>query len=175
MKVVLFDLGKTLEDRDILLPGARETLQAVQAMRDSNGEAAALALVSDFDTPDNPEQIPLIQQRYYELLDKLSIRSFFEPVADRVTLSTEVGAFKPDEKIFRAVIEKIDEGLGFRDVIFVTENQEHVLEARLLGIRGVHFKGPEQNSGEVDRLLELVPLIQKFLGAPDNGGSRTRA
>jgi hypothetical protein len=66
MKGVLFDLGKTLEDRDVLLPGARETLQAVQAMRDSNGEAAALALVSDFDTPDNPEQIPLIQQRYYK-------------------------------------------------------------------------------------------------------------
>jgi FMN phosphatase YigB (HAD superfamily) len=167
MKVVLFDLGKTLEDRDVLLPGARETLQAIQAMRDSDGEAAILALVSDFYMPDNPEQIPLIQQRYYELLDKLGIRSFFEPVADKVTLSTEVGVSKPDEKIFRAVIEKIDEGLGFRDVLFVTENQEHVLEARLLGIRGVHFKGPGQNSGEVDRLVELVPLIRKFLGAPD--------
>jgi FMN phosphatase YigB (HAD superfamily) len=103
MKVVLFDLGKTLEDGDVLLPGARETLQAIQAMRDSDGEAAVLALVSDFAMPDNPEQIPLIQQRYYELLDKLGIRSFFEPVADRVTLSTEVGVSKPDEKIFRAL------------------------------------------------------------------------
>ena len=167
MKVVLFDLGKTLEDGDVLLPGARETLQAIQAMRDSNGEAAVLALVSDFDMTDNPEQIPFIQQRYYKLLDKLDIRSFFEPVADRVTLSTEVGVSKPDEKIFRAVIEKIDEGLDFRDVIFVTENQGHVLEARHLGMRGIHFKGPGQNSGEVDRLLELVPLIQKFLWAPD--------
>ena len=167
MKVVLFDLGETLEDRDVLLPGARETLQAIQAMRDSKGEAAVLALVSDFDMPDNPEQIPLIQQRYYELLDKLGIRSFFEPVADRVTLSTEVGVSKPDEKIFRAVIEKIDESLSFQDVVFVTENQGHVLEARHLGMRGVHFEGPGQNSGEVDRLVELVPLIQKFLGTPD--------
>ncbi len=167
MKVILFDLGKTLEDRDVLLLGARETLQAIQAMRDYNGEAAVLALLSDFDMPDNPDQIPFIQQRYYELLDKFGIRSFFEPVADRVTLSTEVGVFKPDEKIFRAVIEKIDEGLGFRDVIFVTENQGHLLVARLLGMRGVHFNGPGKNSEEVDRLLELVPLIQKFLGAPD--------
>ena len=117
-------------------------------MRDSNGEAPVLALISDFDMTDNPEQIPFIQQRYYKLLDKLSIRSFFEPVADRVTLSTEVGVFKPDENIFRAVIEKIDEGLGFRDVLFVTENQGHVLKASLLGMRGVHFKGPGQNSGE---------------------------
>jgi hypothetical protein len=29
MKVVLFDLGKTLEDREVLLPGAREPLQAI--------------------------------------------------------------------------------------------------------------------------------------------------
>ena len=46
MKVVLFDLGKTLEDQDVLLPGARETLQAIQEMRDHSEEAAALALVS---------------------------------------------------------------------------------------------------------------------------------
>ena len=44
MKVVLFDLGKTLEDRDVLLPGARETLQAIQAMRSSNGDTAVLTL-----------------------------------------------------------------------------------------------------------------------------------
>jgi hypothetical protein len=29
MKVILFDLGKTLEDRAVLLAGARETLQAI--------------------------------------------------------------------------------------------------------------------------------------------------
>jgi FMN phosphatase YigB (HAD superfamily) len=167
MKVVLFDLGKTLEDREVLLPGARETLQAIQAMRDSDGEAAVLALVSDFYMPDNPEQTPLIQQRYYELLDMLGIRSFFEPVAHRVTLSTEVGVSKPDEKIFRAVIEKIDESLSFQDVLFVTENREHVIEARRLGMSAIHFQGPGQNAGDVDRLVELVPLIQKFLGTPD--------
>jgi hypothetical protein len=75
-----------------------KTLQAIQAVRDSKGEAAVLRPVSDFDMTNNPEQIPLIQQRYYELLDKLSIRSFFEPVADRVTLSTEVSASSPTRK-----------------------------------------------------------------------------
>jgi hypothetical protein len=59
MKVVLFDLGKTLEDQDVLLPGARETLQTIQAMRDPSGETVALALVSDFDMPDDPSRYPL--------------------------------------------------------------------------------------------------------------------
>jgi len=173
MKVVLFDLGKTLEDQDVLLPGARETLQAIQEMRDHSEEAAALALVSDFHMPDIPEQIPVIQQRYYEILEGLGIRSFFEPVAERVTLSSEVGVFKPDEKIFRTVIEKVDEDLHFEDVVFITENRGHVIEARRLGMRTIHFRGPGQNTGDVDRLVDVIPLVETFLRLRINGGSRT--
>ena len=174
MKVVLFDLGETLENQDVLLPGARETLQAIQEMHDPSGEAAALALVSDFDMPDNPEQIPVIRQRYYEILEGLGIRSFFEPVSERVTLSPEAGVFKPDEKIFRTVIKKFDEGLHFGDVIFTTENRGHVIEACRLGMRAIHFQGPGQNTGDVDRLVDVIPLVQKFLRLRINGGDRTR-
>jgi FMN phosphatase YigB (HAD superfamily) len=163
MKIVLFDLGKTLEDRDVLLPGARETLQAIQAMQDSIEETVVMTVVSDFDMPDSPEQIPVIQQQYYYILDSLDILSFFEPVSERVTLSTEVGVFKPDEKIFRAVIEKIDEDLGFQCVVFITENLEHVEAARDLGMTAIHFKGPGQTSGDVDQLVDLIPIIQSFL------------
>jgi FMN phosphatase YigB (HAD superfamily) len=174
MKVVLFDLGETLENQDVLLPGARETLQAIQEMRDHSEEAAALSLVSDFDMPDNPQQIPVIRQRYYEILEGLGIRSLFEPVAERVTLSSEVGVFKPDERIFRTVIEKLDEDLHFGDVVFITENREHVLKARRLGMRAIHFQGPGQNTGDVDRLVDVIPLVQTFLRLRINGGSRIR-
>jgi FMN phosphatase YigB (HAD superfamily) len=163
MKIILFDLGKTLEDRDVLLPGARETLQAIQAMQDSSGEAVVMALVSDFEMPDSPEQIPVIQQQYYDILDSLDIRSFFEPVSERVTLSTEVGVFKPNEKIFRAVVEKIDEDLSFRCVSFITENLAHVEAARDLGMTAIHFTGPGQTSGDIDQLVDLMPIIQAFL------------
>jgi len=173
MKVVLFDLGKTLEDQGVLLPGARETLQAIQEMRDHSGEAVAMALVSDVGIPDDPEQIPIIRQRYYGILEGLSIRSFFEPVADRVTLSSEVGVSKPDEKIFRAVIEKINEGLCFRDVVFITEDREHVIETRRLGMSAIHFEGPGQNAGDVDWLVDVIPLVQELLGLQSNNGNRT--
>lgn len=163
MKIVLFDLGKTLEDQDVLLPGARETLHTIQAMQDSSGAAVVLALVSDFTMTDISGQIPVIQQQYYDILDSLGIRSFFEPVSERVTLSTEVGVFKPDESIFRAVIEKIDEDLSLQCVVFITENLEHVEAARDLGMTAIHFKGPGQTSGDVDQLVDLIPIIQAFL------------
>lgn len=60
MKIILFDLGNTLEDqeRSGLLSGASETLEVIQAMHDANGNAPVLALVSDFgEIPATLEQI----------------------------------------------------------------------------------------------------------------------
>ena len=163
VKLVLFDLGNTLESNGVLLPGAMEALEAVASLRAGGQPAALLGLVSDFDMPRQPSDVPIIQQRYYELLDDLGIRPFFEPVAERVTLSTEVGVFKPDEAIFRAATSKVDPALEFDDVLFVTENPAHVLAARSLGLSAVHLRGPGQPRGEVETLPDLVPLVQAFV------------
>jgi FMN phosphatase YigB (HAD superfamily) len=168
MKMVLFDLGQTLEDvvdgEDVLLPGARETLEAICTMRDANGEAPVLALVSDFgDIPATPAQILASQKAYYKLLEKLGIRSFFEPVAQRVTLSAEAGRAKPDRQIFQAVIEKIP-GLHVGDVLFITEHRGHVEAARHLQMQAIHFRGPGQTTGDVDKLVDLIPHVQRFVG-----------
>jgi len=176
MKIVLFDLGDTLEDQETeeLLPGARDTLDAIKRMRDSSRHAPVLALVSDFDMPDSPEEIPAIRQRYFAILEDLSIRSFFEPVSKRVTLSTEVGVFKPDKKIFQAVLEKLGRHLEFKDVLFITEKLDHVEKARLLKMQAIHFKGPRESSGEVEKLVDLIPMVKKFLRSSSNAVRRRR-
>jgi hypothetical protein len=93
-----------------------------------------LALVSDFGPiPATREQILCSQKEYYKVLENLGIRSFFEPVAQRVTLSTEVGKLKPAKEIFQAVIEKIP-SLHFADVMFITEDRSHVEAATLVKI-----------------------------------------
>ena len=155
MKLVFFDLGDTLESGDVLLPGALETLQGIADLRSSGGEPAVLGLISDFDMP-SPE--------YYAILDLLGIRSFFEPVATRVTLSNEVGVFKPDPRIFREAIDRIDPGLEFGDALFITERRSHVVAARQLGMQAVHFQGPGQQTGDVERLPDLIPLVRQSLG-----------
>jgi FMN phosphatase YigB (HAD superfamily) len=165
MKVILFDLGKTLENNDVLLPGARETLEALQGLSDAQGVGVVLALISDFGLTNDPLEIPPAQQEFYHILDQLGIRSFFEPVAQRVTLSIEVGAQKPERKIFEAAIKKIGDKLGFQDAVFITENGQHVEAARQMGIKAIHFKGPGETAGDVDQLTDLIPLIQKFLNA----------
>lgn len=164
MKMVLFDLGGTLEFQDVLLPGAREMLEAVVKMRDV--QPMVMALVSDFLMPADPEEIPAIRQRYLDLLDMLNIRTFFEPVEQHVTLSTEVGVFKPDQQIFEAVIEKSGLELTWSDIIFITENREHVEAARGFGMRAVHFRGPRQLSGELQDLRDLPRMIEEFVDIP---------
>src|SRR3954470_9443089 len=148
MKVILFDLGKTLTDQNKLLPGALETLQAIKSVRDAKGQVPALALVSDFTMPATPDQIPGIQQEYYAILEELGIRQFFEPVAQMVTLSTEVGVGKPDKKIFKTALEKVGKNLKFLDAMFITEDKPHVLKARQFGMKAIHFKGPGQAKGD---------------------------
>jgi hypothetical protein len=166
VKLVLFDLGDTLENAGVLRPGALETLDAIASLR-TNGQAAVLlGLVSDYHMPDHPSDVGPIQQQYYSLLDDLGIRAFFEPVAERVTLSTEVGVFKPDEAVFRTAASKISPDLDFKDIFFVTENIDHVHAAGLLGLEAVHVRGPGQPDGGLETLAELVPLVRAFL---DNG------
>jgi hypothetical protein len=167
VRLILFDLGRTLEDGDVLLPGALETLEAITALRAGDRPGALLGLVSDFDMPAEPSDVPIIRQRYYDLLDHLGIRSFFEPLAARVTLSTEVGVFKPDEAIFRAATVKAHPGLELNDVLFVTENLGHVLAARRLGLAAVHVRGPGQAHGDVDALPELVSIVRAFIESED--------
>lgn len=160
MKLVLFDLGDTLESDGVLLPGALETLEAIASLRAEGRPAAVLGLLSDFYMPAEPSDVAIIQQQYYTLLDDLGIRQFFEPVAERVTLSTEVGAFKPDVAVFRAAAAKVDPPLDFDQVLFVTENRGHVIAARQLGLMAVHVRGPGQAQGEVETLAGLVPVVQ---------------
>jgi FMN phosphatase YigB (HAD superfamily) len=163
VKLVLFDLGDTLESDGVLLPGALETLEAIASLRTDGERSAVLGLLSDFHMPAAPSEVGPIQQQYYALLDRLGIRHFFEPVAQGVTLSTEVGVFKPEEAVFRAAASKVDPALAFDHVLFVTENRGHVLAARRLGLSAVHVRGPGQPQGEVETLPALLPLVQAFL------------
>lgn len=164
MKIVFFDLGNTLEKQGGLAPGAIETLRAIQSLQGSDGRAPALALISDFTMPNTPDEIPAIRAQYLAILDTLGLRQFFKPVSKRVTLSTEVGVTKPDKRIFESAIKKINPSLRFQDAIFITEEPVHIAAARSLGMRAVHFKGPGQASGDVNRLTDVVPIIKKFVG-----------
>jgi FMN phosphatase YigB (HAD superfamily) len=171
VKIVLFDLGDTLEHEDpvthedTLLPGAIETLSSIKDMKDSNNQPVILGLASDFGLPRDPgnqNDIKEKQEKYYRIIKKLGIDSFFVPFNERVTLSIEVGIEKPKEEFFRAAVNKVSNGLSFDNVIFITENKEHVdavCQFSPAAMNAIHFKGLGQH---VEKLTDLIPKIEEF-------------
>jgi hypothetical protein len=162
-RVLLFDLGNTLEVDNALQPDAKAVVAEISQLHDGEGNAVALGLLSDYTMPATPAEIPTIRKEYLDILDALGIREFFEPVDERVTLSTEVGVYKPDRKIFRAALDKLAPGEHFHSAIFITENAAHVAAARELGMNAIQVRPPDGAGGDVASLKELVPLLRRLV------------
>jgi hypothetical protein len=126
VKIILFDLGDTLEHNDALLPGAVETLTAVSQLHDSHQQPLGMGLVSDFDMPQTPADIPSIRQQYIAILENLQIRTFFEPLASGHTRPK----CSPDSRVWAALTSLILRFLQSCDVI--TENKDHTKAVRRL-------------------------------------------
>jgi len=109
MKVVLFDLGQTLENNGALRDDAIETLKYIQNLRDANDQPPILGLASDNEFPDtNAHQA---RERYYNLItNNYKIAKYFEPLDTNVTLSKDVGATKDEnlQLFMQTAIDKID-------------------------------------------------------------------
>jgi hypothetical protein len=164
MQAILFDLGNTLvDDQNRPLPGAIDLLRGVRKLRDPEGRPVLSALVSDWKMADKPAERKKLRTEYLVELHQSGLDVFFKPLAKRVTLSTEVGVFKPDQRIFRAALDRLEPGLPFHHALFVTERLDHIQAARALGMMAIHFKGPGQLVGEVDRLADLLPLLERML------------
>src|ERR671932_559711 len=98
VRVVLLDLGGTLVGPQEPFPHVTEALAALNELDTPDGEPLLSALVSDFPAavPPTPENVQRRFDEYLVLLDGFGLRSFFEPVERRVTLSTQAGVPKPD-------------------------------------------------------------------------------
>ena len=60
------------------------------------------------------------------------------------------GTMKPEEKIFRILLECHD--IDPAAAVFVDDRVENVAVAERLGIRGVHFTGPTELSANLSRM-----------------------
>jgi beta-phosphoglucomutase-like phosphatase (HAD superfamily) len=169
MKIILFDLGDTLESDGQLKDGAENAISTIKGMHDSNGDPVAVSLVSDFDdfahNKRSCEDVKPNQLEYYRHLKQLHIAKYFEPLYEHVTLSVEIGVRKPDEKIFRAAIDLINPGLPFSNVLFVTEEPTHIVAARQLGMKAIQLNPSSQAPGDnINTLTQLIPKVETFLG-----------
>ena len=151
---VFFDLGDTLvsEENFEALPYAHEVLQSLKSRY-------KLAVICD--TEDSNEKIK-------EIMEKAKILEYF----DLIVASSEVGVTKPNEKIFRVALSKLN--LQPNEVVVVGNRiSRDILGGNQLGMRTILVKWndryPDTITNELEKpnftiktLAELISILNKL-------------
>jgi epoxide hydrolase-like predicted phosphatase len=74
------------------------------------------------------------------------------PAFDSVTISAEVGAVKPDVKIFQVALDQA--GVKAEEAVFVDDFQVNIDACEAIGMKGVLFKSPQ------DVLKQLYQVLK---------------
>ena len=81
----------------------------------------------------------------------LPVDEIFELVVD----SAFVGMRKPEPEIYELTLERLGDGIGAEECLFVDDVEVNIEAARELGLRAVHFRDNGQAVGEIERTLGL--------------------
>jgi phosphoglycolate phosphatase-like HAD superfamily hydrolase len=165
IRALLLDLGGTLiDDNKTALPGVTDALALLQGFETADHQPLVCCLVSDFTMP-QPRTAAAIAGAfadYLKILDHSGLRSWFEPVEQRVTLSTHAGVNKPDAAVFAATLKRAGIHAPLSEAMFITENAGHVAAARKLGMTALQF------GADFTEWATAPLLIAQQIGVPKN-------
>lgn len=92
----------------------------------------------------------LISNAWGDLRDFI-IREKFDDAFDKMIISAEVGAVKPEPKIFQIALQQF--GIKPNEAVFVDDFLINIEGAEKVGMKGIHFKDPESALKQLKRLL----------------------
>jgi len=76
----------------------------------------------------------------------------FTDAFDEMIISAEVGLVKPDDRIYRIALERLE--VGPEEAIFIDDFNNNVHAASLLNMPTIHFKNSEQARQDLEQILE---------------------
>ena len=92
----------------------------------------------------------LISNNWSDLRDFV-IREKFDDAFDEMIISAEVGAMKPEPKIYQIALGKF--GVKPREAIFVDDFYVNIEGCEKVGMKGIHFKDVESTLRQLKALL----------------------
>jgi FMN phosphatase YigB (HAD superfamily) len=171
IKALLLDLGNTLvDDHRVVFPGVPDALRAVGAVQTQAGKPLVMCLVSDYKMPQprTPQAIDAAFKEYVAIIEAAQLREFFEPVDERVTLSTNAGVTKPDRRIFELALRRAKLDASLAETLFITEQADHIAACRAMGMTALQFGVDFQD-------WSRAPLLIAELVAPSSRSNLTAA
>ncbi len=94
----------------------------------------------------------LISNAWSDLRDFI-IREKFDDVFDAMIISAEVGAAKPDPKIFQIALEQF--GVSPKEAVFVDDFYPNIAGCEKIGMKGIHFQFPDTEAA-LQKLKEIL-------------------
>jgi epoxide hydrolase-like predicted phosphatase len=79
------------------------------------------------------------------------VREKFDDAFDKMIISAEVGAAKPEPKIFQIALEQL--GVKPNEAVFVDDFMINIEGCEKVGIKGIHFKDSESILRQLKKLL----------------------
>src|ERR1044071_5513192 len=92
----------------------------------------------------------LISNAWGDLRDFI-VREKFDDVFDKMIISAEVGAVKPEPKIFQIALEQF--GVKPNEAVFVDDVYANIEGCEKVGMKGIHFKDAESTLQQLKELL----------------------
>jgi HAD superfamily hydrolase (TIGR01509 family) len=169
IRVLMLDLGETLIHDEAPLSHVPEALAALTQFETAESDPLPVCLVSDFTMPAPPAtktKIDALFNQYLETLVHAGLKDFFEPVDQRVTLSTHAGVNKPNPKIFETAIERLGVKAELAECLFITENVDHIKACAKLHMKTLTFGAKSSPDGFDD--WALGPMMIARLVAPES-------
>lgn len=96
-------------------------------------------------------KIGLLTNAHHDFIEPILKRSHIEDLFDVVTVSSRVGAVKPDRKIYEVCLGEL--GVNPDEVIFIDDIERNVAGAEALGICGIHYSNIEGLKSELAAAL----------------------
>src|SRR5918996_3230138 len=96
----------------------------------------------------------LISNAWGDLRDFI-LREKFDDAFDKMIISAEVGAAKPEAKIFKIALEQF--GVKPNEAVFVDDFLINIEGCEKVGMKGIHFKDPESALKQLKQLLPTLP------------------
>jgi glucose-1-phosphatase len=90
------------------------------------------------------DELRLLLQTRYKIMDAF----------DDVVISAEVGAAKPDHRIYEIALGRLK--VKPEETVFVDDFLENIESARQLGMHTVHFRSSVQAKAELEALLDAI-------------------
>ena len=92
----------------------------------------------------------LISNAWGDLRDYI-VKEKFDDAFDKMIISAEVGAAKPEPKIFQIALEQL--GVRPKEAVFVDDFLINIEGCEKVGLKGIHFKDPESALQQLKKLL----------------------